>query len=411
MAFIQLGVIASPGSESWLNVDDTQFTKDEATDSLQIKSGALPVALDNTTIHQNGSSQLAVLNSGLPFSQQNYIINPSFQIAQEKTTYTDASSASFNTLDGWGFLRVQSLGQVTIAQTASTTSASGFCHKITVTTTEATTANQTHISFYTIIEGYNSVQLKNGTGLLSFFAKSSKAGTYCVTAMNVNSLYTYIKEYTLAANVRTEINVEFPFSAETAGIWDKTNGNGIVVRWFLKCGVDYQGSPNVWAHVDGYATSNQVNFYDAANTFEIEDVRLVQGTIANYQAIQLKSFQDELIKCQRYYEKSYDYEISPATNTTTGLLILISISATTLYFGHIKLIPKRIATYPVFYTQAGTKNKIDKPGVGEINFTGSVELTTAPPTKYSFLIASASSLFGGVATFYCHWIVDARMII
>lgn len=428
MAFIQLGVIASPGSESWLNVDGTQFTKDEATDSLQIKPGAVSASTDNVTIQTNGLSQLyvsanditdgittdntagntiKVLNSGLPFSQQNYIINPSFQIALEKTTYTDASSTSFNTLDGWGFLRVQSLGRVTIAQTASTTSASGFCHKITVTTTEATTENQAHISFYTIVEGYNSVQLKNGTGLLSFFAKSSKAGIYCVTAMNVNSLYTYIKEYTLAANVRTEINVEFPFSAETAGIWNKTNGNGIVIRWFLKCGVDYQSSPNVWAHVDGYATSNQVNFYDAANTFEIEDVRLVQGTIANYQAIQLKSFGDELSRCLRYYEKSYEYAIIPGSASVLGFSQRIAYNAY-VFYDAMQCVTVRKRITPVYHTYSIVTGAVDR--VYDASSASDIIIVIGDISENNFTVSLSNN--GTLSHMYQYqWTANARMII
>ena len=97
----------------------------------------------------------------------------------------------------------------------------------------------------------------------------------------------------------------------------------------------------------------------------ISQVQMNMGSVAL--PFQPKSFEEELRACQRYYEKSFDYETAPGTATTTGNVTFNSKrkAANDTRFGTVFFkVPKRITapTIATYSVGAGTVGKIERYG-------------------------------------------------
>jgi hypothetical protein len=80
-------------------------------------------------------------------------------------------------------------------------------------------------------------------------------------------------------------------------------------------GTNYQQTANTWIdNAAGFknAISGQVNVMDStANFFRLTGVKLELGAVGT--PIQYVPFEEELARCQRYYQKSFPYSIAPQT--------------------------------------------------------------------------------------------------
>ena len=109
-----------------------------------------------------------------------------------------------------------------------------------------------------------------------------------------------------------------------------------------------------------------------------------------------ESFGDSLQRCQRYYQKSYDYGTAPASATFNGMKFYNTISSGTNNIGgscDLK-VSMRSAPTVTFYDQAGNTNKFykgvnNKNGVADMIGTDrfrviSQDSTTASEGGYHF---------------------------
>jgi hypothetical protein len=114
--------------------------------------------------------------------------------------------------------------------------------------------------------------------------------------------------------------------------------------------------------------------------FEIDDVRLDDGTAAfSYVPT---AFQDELDRCARYYEKSYNYSVAPGTSSSPGAVTVTSGvgTANTVFLGVTYGVRKRSAGTPAPYNPVtgvagqmrdggGTASATTNFGTGETGFS------------------------------------------
>lgn len=125
---------------------------------------------------------------------------------------------------------------------------------------------------------------------------------------------------------------------------------------------------------------------------------------------QPRSFADELLLCQRYYEKSYSYSTALATATLIGR-DLTSIGDNTGSSYIIKTISfkvtKRIPPTVSYWDVAGNANKIttvDSVLAGTNNVVPSVVPSSMSDNQFNVGNASV-----GVAGFMLHWAADAEL--
>jgi hypothetical protein len=264
-------------------------------------------------------------NGGQLAGLRNKIINGAMEIAQRGTSFsvTTGTGASY-TLDRYSRIAATS-AVVTVSQAADGPASEPtlpYSLRCTVATADPTVAASEYWTLFQKIEGYSARDLIGKTFTLSFWVRSAKTGTHCITFFNSNFPSvdrSYVAEYNVSvANTWEYKEITVIGGLITAGTWDWTNGSGLTVGWTLYCGTDFQVSPGSWASSWGLGTSTQVNVLDTiGNVFAITGVQLEIGDTAT--AFEHRPFGVELGMCQRYYEKSFPYATAPAQNTGVTL--------------------------------------------------------------------------------------------
>lgn len=99
----------------------------------------------------------------------------------------------------------------------------------------------------------------------------------------------------------------------------------------------------------------------AADYFEIEQVMITIGDVKEDFCRAGRNYQEELMLCQRYYEKSYEPDTAPGTNTSVGLVNANQrpVSAPVNFFGGIQYkVIKRASPTVTFYNKVGTSGTV-----------------------------------------------------
>jgi hypothetical protein len=353
--------------------------------------------------------------------EKNYIINGDMRISQRYVTAAAVAVANNTyTLDRWNYNKistaVHTITQDTDVPTpAQVESATGEAYlfqnsmRLNLTTPDTSIAAGDVVNIRQFIEGYNWAKISQKPFTLSFWVKATTAGTYCVSLTNSGFNRSYVSEYTINATNTWEhktINVD---AAPLDGTWNYSTGIGLRVAWTLASGTDFQTTPNTWQTGGFFSTSNQVNGVNTGATdFRITGVMIVEGTHDQPAFTTFgKTFEEELIACQRYYEKSYDLGASAgAFPTYAGSHTWHAVGATnrpftTLYFKVEKRVIPTITLYnpndgntvnPIWDTQNSTNHGIASGGVS---------------TKNYWLTPSGTPANNG--SLYTNWAVDAEL--
>ena len=267
----------------------------------------------------------ALIGSGQAQGDKNFIINGDFQIWQRATAATAASN-TYSTVDRWA-LSESTDGAYTSERSTDTPTGTGYSLKLQVTTADTSIAAAQYSYILHEIEAQNLQSLQYGTSsaktlTLSFWVKSNKTGTYTIVIVKRDSTAYFIPvEYTISsANTweKKEITIT-PTAGSTslitasAGAIANDNGHGIQLGFGLAWGSNYHGTSNTWSASTHYGTSNQVNWMDStSNNFYLSQVQLEIGETAT--PFEHRSYADELIRCQRYYQ-SMDYTFDYGTTS------------------------------------------------------------------------------------------------
>ena len=249
-------------------------------------------------------------------SGRNLIINGDMRVAQRATSVTGVANSAnegYQSIDRFGLYWANAAGGAcTVSQSTDVPSNQGFSnsYKIDVTTAD-TSLNANHFVYMSTkleareirTSGWNYTDPSSYV-TLSFWVKSTKAGTYCSTLRSYDTpgAYHYVFEYTLAASTWTKVTHKIPGHASL--VFDDNSEQGLDIRWNFANGSDRDDhTGNAWLdNGNGAATANQVNFFDSTdNDFYLTGVQLEVGEVAT--AFERRSYVEELIRCQRYFYK------------------------------------------------------------------------------------------------------------
>jgi len=270
-------------------VKSTNFQHPSATDP------AIVLAADGTA-----STTVSSVNGGALAGMRNRIINGGMDIAQRGTSFAAIAAGAYS-LDRW---RWGQLGAMVCTVSQSTdvpnNTFQSSC-KVDVTTADSSIAALDYAQILQSIEGYNVRDLIGTTFTLSFWVKSPKTGTHCVALRNGETDRVFVKEYTVAAaNTWEYKTLTVTGGLITAGTWNWTNGQGLIILFSLACGTTYHTTADAWQTGNLLATANQVNVMDnTANEFFITGVQLEPGAVAT--PFERRIYGQELALCQRYY--------------------------------------------------------------------------------------------------------------
>jgi hypothetical protein len=254
--------------------------------------------------------------------RRNLIINGGFDVWQRgagATTVNGNDVFAADRFKGWA----NGGGTYTVEQSTDVPN-NEFEHsaKLTNTGVDSSVAAGDNYRWATDIEGYNVSQLGYGHSdakavTLSFWVKSSLAGTYCGALYSTHATRNYIYEYIISSANTWEKKTITVSSGDTTGSWNRTNGNGLRVYWGFGSGSTYQGTAGAWTAGEKWETTNQAAWIGSASaTFYITGCQLEVGEQAT--PFEHRSYGEELALCQRYFIKDDTvyraYTNAPADN-------------------------------------------------------------------------------------------------
>jgi hypothetical protein len=160
-----------------------------------------------------------------------------------------------------------------------------------------------------LIEGINFNDAQWGTALaqpvtLEFWANAGLAGTYSVAATNVALNRSYVSTFTLPAGNWTKIKLNIP--GDQSGTWAVADAAAALSLSFALCiGSTYQTATlNQWQAGAFLAATGATNvFASTSNYLALSGVALMVGAAASNAEPEFRKFSDNLIDCQRYYQK------------------------------------------------------------------------------------------------------------
>ena len=366
-AYIDSGTVTMTNKTLTSPVLNTQVTGTAVLDEDNMASNSA------TKVATQQSIKAYVDASSSSTLQSNAIINGDFNIWQAGTSFAaitnGAYAADMFAVGIAGTTAVATVSRdIDVPTQAQSNHQSAYSLKVDCTTIDASIDAADAFVLPTRIEGYNFRPFVGKQATLSFWVKSVKTGTYCVSFGSSTADRSYVAEYTInAASTWEKKTITLTFDY-TGGTWDYANGIGLCIGWALATGSSYQGVADTWNSATDFGTSNQVNFFDnVANNFWLSQVQFELGSSAT--VFEYRQFGDELAKCQRYYRQSNDmgvvslggaatagriqYEVGTATTGTLAKTIVFST-------------PMRTTPTVVIYDNVGAVGKCSRGGNNKV---------------------------------------------
>ena len=353
-----------------------------------------------------------VFNNVGPF--KNRIINGDMRIDQRNAgaSVTINAGAKAYTVDRWHANGQPTDGVFTVQQ--STTAPTGFTNSLlaTVTTADASIGVDQYYLLCQRIEGHNVADLGFGsaaakTVTLSFWVRSSLTGTFSGSFENSAEDRAYPFTYSISSADTWEQKT-ITIAGDTSGTWLTNNEIGLLVWFDLGCGSNKRGTAGSWTGSNLYGATGAVQLI-ATNgaTFYITGVQLEVGFVAT--PFEHRSYGDELARCQRYFEKSYDTNDAPGTSTPLGLdtnggLTNMAAANYATRGGSTFKVTKRAQPTVVTYDSVGNNGKCNYP-----DSTTNQSFTIIHRGLQGFT-AETSTLSSGTDTrCYWHWTANSEL--
>ena len=257
-----------------------------------------------------------VPTAGQFFAERNKLINGAMNIMQRGTPsstdqeLTGIGAASSYTADHW-YLYCQNTSSRYTVRRVRGDHPDGFGNslKITVTTADTSIASNEEVNFIQKVEGFDTQEFAKGTSsakqyTLSFYAKSTKTGTYIVRLLGRHNTNRNVSaSYTIPDTNWHRYVVTFP--ADTNTVDNPDNTEALRVVWWLVAGsaVNSGSLQTTWTNnTDTGAATGQVNFADStSNIFYITGCQLEVGAVAT--PFEHRRYARDLHDSYRYYRR------------------------------------------------------------------------------------------------------------
>ncbi len=272
---------------------------------------------------------------------KNHIINGDMRISQRNTSFAAVANGAY-TLDR--YITIKNTSAVhTISQDSDvpTFAQAGYVFqkslRMNLTTPDDTIGSGDVHYLEQRVEGYNFANLAQKPFTLSFWVKATLAGNYAVAFRNSTPDRSYVAQYNIAAsNTWQKITINVAASP-SAGTWNYDNGIGLRVAWMLASGSTNNTTPGSWQTGNFTGTSSIVNgVATGATDFRITGVMLNEGNeAAEFRPSSNGDITQELLLCQRYYEKSYSFGAFTGNSEGTTAIFIRPVN-TRLHIGPIK---------------------------------------------------------------------------
>jgi hypothetical protein len=245
---------------------------------------------------------------------RNRIINGDMAVDQRSGgNMIAAPAASAYIIDRWKFgTNIASKGSVgQQAMGAPPQAATGgfqYCLSWQTTAAYAPAAAADSLQWSQYVEGCNFNDTMWGTAnaqpvTLEFWVQASTPGTYAVALRNGAGTRSYVATFTVpTASVWTKVRLNIP--GDQIGTWAvAANINASNLSFNLGGGSNFATTPGAWQAGNFYTAAGVVNPVATLNAYlYITGVALMVGANAQNAEPAFKSYADNLIDCQRYYQ-------------------------------------------------------------------------------------------------------------
>jgi hypothetical protein len=319
------------------------------------------VNLSTVTVYSLTASTLTTtsLVNGSPLCFRNKIINGAMEISQRyiAVSTTPGTGTGAYIIDRF-FISYSSTSKLTSQQVSD--APAGFSKSLKLTVAGAVTPGASSSFFLgQAVEGYNIQDINFGSSTaktltLSFWVKSSVAGTYAVGFTN-GGTRSYVATYSIS-NTGTWEQKQITLTADTGGVWQSSNTAGLSIQWGLGAGSTYETTAGSWQAGNFFQTSGATDLIATNSaTFQLTGVQLEIGTmITPFERLPITT---TLELCQRYYEKSYDQTTAPGATSVHGSFWAIrgngGFGGSTVYYHVTKRTTPTVTAYSHITGAAG----------------------------------------------------------
>jgi len=260
------------------------------------------------------------------------VVNGDMNVAQRTTadvTGLGDGDEGYVNIDRMRHTVTAGAGRYTCKQTADAPTDSGFdkCLELDCTTADTSIAADEFMGIDYRVEGHDVQHLKWGTSdaeylTVGFWMKADAAVAYSVGFINsdnnrhIRSLFTTSTDWTYHC---------IPFIGDTDSGPNNDFGEGLRLRFIFHggsnttsgtLGTSWESTTGANQHVGGGSF-----FASTDRSIKITGLQLERGyfTAETMPEFQFESFQENLARCQRYFEKSFDYPSAVPTNSLNGM--------------------------------------------------------------------------------------------
>jgi len=372
-----------------------------------------------------------ILSVHIPSEIKNNIINGALDFWQEKVgTTTTISTAAANgySSDMLGFSNAGATNKAyTLVRSTDvpTAAQSGFKapYSLLVTSTAATTYATTDRSSPITyrMEGSDYAKLANRTVTFGIWVKSSLIGNLPIAFNNAAFTRSYVTTVAInAANTWEFKTITLTLEAEGVSGYAFDTSVGFVISVAPSVGTSFQTATlNAWQAGEFYAPSGALNILNTnAATLQVSLLSLVEGSLG----VGPKGFQrhgkdvgQELLACQRYYEKTYAVETAPGSVTGNGSIGNIGNavgagSSNTFYYANsFKVVKRTQPAVTVYSTGTGAANNIRNSSVGN-DVGGTIAAGSIETTGFTTIqVTTATNAVTATNATTLHFVADSRL--
>ena len=297
-------------------------------DVANMVTGAVPVANGGTALTSG------FVNGSDPRPNSKPIIINGYMAVSQRTTSTTIANDGLVT-DRFKH-QISHDGATTVTQESLSSGnayTNGFANalKIDVTTADSSLSSSQRYFINYAIEGTDIQNIKKGTSsaeklTLAFWVKATKTGTNVVRCYTPDSDRSCSQSYTISSSDTWEHKV-LNFPADTTGtVIADDNTSGMIFTWGVAVGSSYTSGTlaTTWAansSANDYV--GQVNNLDnTSNNFHLTGVQLEVGEFSSttLPPFQFESFEENLARCQRYFQAFHPRGSGKAFGSTTAYL-------------------------------------------------------------------------------------------
>jgi hypothetical protein len=360
---------------------------------------------------------------------RNFIINSNMEFWQRvvgnTSTVNDATSANLYTADrflcGRSGPTVKNFSIVRSTDVPSVSAAGGripYSYQFSCLTAIASPAAADIVQpLQTRLEGYDYADLYDKEVTFGVWVKlTAPSVTFPVTNFPM-SMQTATHSYVTHVQIDANDTWQFVTFTLDMGTFGSVFDHNLALRVSMAGSTgtsSHASSLNTWLpEADRFAVSGSFNIMGFnTNVLKITGLRLVIGPSVEADAFMRagRSRAEELLMCQRYYEKSYDTNVTPGSNTPVGLAMFAS-TVLNNYPAYIPFaVQKRDTPILSIWDRVGNSGKLTTMTGGAV-YTDNV--TTSPGTipghsnrAIAYNVAGQTGSF--VASGF-HWVAEAEL--